>query len=214
MDVSPHMLAQATSRLPDLFGGDLPVAHVALGLLLGLLGWPIYSALVRLTGAIAGLALGLALVLLTDEFIPLDQWLVPSLVLAAIIGALIGLWFVRRMIPVVWMLFGVSLGILGIYTAQHRLEVLDLASMSPGAQVAIWGGGALVTGLLTVWLRRWLIMLATATLGAALLAPFLTPLGPPTLAWWSAGTMGFFAAQAGLDRLIGLDSESRNDDDD
>jgi len=198
----------------DLFQPNTPVAEIVLGLILGLMGWPLYAGIVRLTGALAGMAGGIALILIADEIQPLEAWLIPSLVVAAVIGTLLGIWLIRNLEMVTWLLMGASLGILSVWTVHRRLIDLGVGEWSPVAQAALWVGSAFLIGALTVWLRRWLVMLATAGLGAALLAPHLTPLGPPALAWWCAGTVGFFAVQTGVHRVVGLaDRDDEYDDD-
>jgi hypothetical protein len=197
--------------LPPIFGGNVPLAQIALGLLLGLLGWPIYAAAVRLAGALIGIAVGLAIVLVVNALRPLEEMLIPTLVIVAVVGALLGVWLIRRLVPIVWLLMGASLGILGVWTARGRLANFGVAEWAPAAQVALWAGAALIVGILTVWLRRWLVIVVTAALGAALLAPHLAVLGPPPLAWWSAGTAGFIAVQAGVHRLVGLDQEEEEE---
>lgn len=201
------MPATPSLPLPSWFQGHLPLAEIALSLTLGLLGWPLYASAVRLAGALAGLALGLGAVLVADEVHALGDFLIPALVISAVVGALLGVWLIRRVMPVAWLLMGASLGVMGLWWGRAQLGEWGVGEWAPAAQTALWAGAPLVVALLTVWLRRWIVILGTSALGAALLAPHLTPLGPPALAWWSAGTVGFAAVQVGLHRLFGLEVE-------
>jgi hypothetical protein len=194
--------------IDSILGHEIPIAQIALGLLLGLLGWPMYAGLIRLAGALVGLTGGLALVIVAEELHPMGDWLVPALIVAAIIGALLGVFLVRRVMMMVWLLLGASLGVLALWALRMRGSApLPPDGWSMGAQAAVWAGAALISGLLTVWFRRGLVIVATAILGAALIGPNLEPLGPPTIAWICALTVAFTLVQAGIDRMIGFDRE-------
>jgi hypothetical protein len=197
------LISYHTSSLDPTLPTEIPLAHIALGLLLGLLGWPLYSGVVRLTGALTGLALGLAAVLVVHEFEPLGQWLAFALVISATLGALIGAVVISRLEPLAWLLLGASLGVLSLWTLRVRLEhQLPTDSLPPAGQIALVVIVAVAVGVLAILLRRWLVIAATAILGAALIAPHLEAAGPPMVLWWVIGSVAFFGIQAGLDHLM------------
>ena len=196
------------SSLDPTLPKEIPLAHIALGLLLGLLGWPLYSGVVRLTGALTGLALGLAAVLVVHEFHPLGLWLSFALVITATLGALIGAVLISRLEPLAWFLLGTSLGVLSLWTLRLRLEDrLPTDYLPPPAQITLVVVVAVAVGLLAILLRRWLVIVATAILGAALIAPHLEPAGRPMVLWWVIGSLAFLAIQAGLDHLMRVGGE-------
>jgi hypothetical protein len=103
--------------------------------------------------------------------------------------------------------------VLSVWALQYQLMDIGLDELSPAAQAGVWGGAALLAGLLMLFMRRWLVMAVTAGLGASLIAPHLVNVGPPIFAWWAAGTVCFFAIQMGLHRTFELAEDDQRDDD-
>ncbi len=184
---------------------------IAAGLIIGLIGWPLYAVAIRVAGAALGLALGVGVVVLIDQLHPMAEIFIPMLAVASVVGLVFGIWMMGRVELMAWLLMGLTVGILAAWSAQEMTS-LRYEEWHPVAQGALWAGAPLVVGLLTVWLRRWFVIGATAMVGATLLTPHLAPLGPPPMAWWCAGTAGFAAVQFGLHRLVGLEDDDEEDD--
>ncbi|MBN1477513.1 hypothetical protein JXA47_12225 [Candidatus Sumerlaeota bacterium] len=183
---------------------DNPALEIALGLAIGLFGWPVYFLLVRMTGILVGLAIGILGTLVFNDIRSLGEWLLPVMAMAGLIGALLGVWVVRRVVMIAWLLIGISVGLLGAWALHPRIAELNLANGNPLAEAALWAGTALLAGLLTVWLRRWLVIAATAALGSALLNPYAVGLGAPALITLIVGLLVFAGVQITLHHVVGL----------
>lgn len=180
-----------------------------IGLALGLFGWTIYWAGLPLIGAIVGAGAGGSLAYVLTGFVDSRTAMWVILVTGLILGAVAGMGLIRAMQYYMFFIVGALLG--GSLT-WSGMEVFELH-----AHVAQWGVwapilivfiGALLGALILMRLRRFVIAIVTAFMGATLVdvafpyidAPLVFPIALAVFLAVQCGMVHRFVSDESFDR--------------
>lgn len=146
--------------------------YFSVGAVLGLFGWTLYWFGVHVIGTALGGVTGLAAGLLIGTFMELQDDVVFIMTgVGAVLGGVLGALLMRMVQNYFFFLLGAGLGaLLGWQILQHpSVAAQSWAQGSMGGVIAVVVGG-LVGGGLMLMLRRYVISVVTALVGAVMIA--------------------------------------------
>ena len=142
----------------------MEIAYILIGLALGTLGWLLYRAGLTIVGALVGAAFGGAIAsLLSGAFGLQNTGFVAGIGVVA--GIVLGVLLIKALLTYFFFATGASLGAaFAMFLSGNSSQI---AGVPQGLLVAFCG---LVGGLLLVYLRRYVVALISAVLGAVILS--------------------------------------------
>lgn len=196
-----------------LFGYSIKAAPFIVGAALAFLGWTLYWTGLNITGASLGASLSMALGWGAAMLFKRQELLLPTIIICAILGALLGVFLARTIHKIFFFLTGCALGVAGGVTVVQYLGKMGYIRVGHlGVDVGVKAATGLAGGILMLLFQRYIVIIASSAVGTLMMvysigSHIYTPLIP----------LIFFPAlifQIILIRSRGMHFLSRDEDED
>jgi len=154
-----------------VFGYRIETLPFVAGAALAFLGWTLYWLGINATGAALGGVLGMAFGGGVAILLEREDIVFPFMLIAGIIGALLGIFLLRTIHKIVFFIAGVALGMLaGVYIVPSLAQMWNLPPNRLDVEIIGKAACGLVGGIFFLSLHRYIVILVTALVGTIILA--------------------------------------------